>query len=118
MTRDDLYIVLVTGSREWTDAERILIELRHTRHLAGSRKVVVVHGDCRGADSIADKIAVRLGMHVCRIPAQWDTHPKRAGPIRNSVMCALFEFDYVIALPLGKSKGTKDCLTKARIRNG
>lgn len=35
---------------------------------------------------MADRFAREIGMSICRHPADWDAHKKRAGFIRNSEM--------------------------------
>lgn len=70
--------VLVCGSRHWTDRETI--EAWLSRLPRGTR---VIHGAADGADSIADAVAQDLGMSVAAFAADWETHGKAAGPIRN-----------------------------------
>jgi len=98
--------LLVTGSRVWLDTW--LIE----QHLAKFPKgTVLVHGDAKGADRIAGRVGQRLGFDVRPYPADWDKHPKTAGPIRNREM---FDkeapFDAVLAFhdDPGLGKGTRD----------
>jgi hypothetical protein len=51
--------VIVAGAVAWTDAEAIRREL--ARLPAGS---TVIHGDCPGADALAGRVAVELGLLV------------------------------------------------------
>lgn len=81
--------VLVTGSRDWTDARSI--ELEMFRALYESKTffgdAVLIHGACpTGADALADRYARATGMHVLRFPADWERHGKRAGFLRNAEM--------------------------------
>lgn len=46
----------------------------------------MIHGDCRGADLLADREAVRRGLSVVPVPAEWNVHGTGAGPIRNTEM--------------------------------
>lgn len=103
--------VLVCGSRDWTDKAAIEKELRLLP--AGS---VVIHGDCRGADRIAGQIAQSLGLEVEAFPADWETHGKAAGPLRNRQMLAEGRPDTVLAFHehLEASRGTADMVKKAR----
>lgn len=79
-------VLLVFGSRKWT--ARAPIEAC----LAGARKygvTRVVHGGCEGADTIADEADLELGWprhEVIVFPADWATHGKAAGPLRNRAM--------------------------------
>jgi hypothetical protein len=47
---------------------------------------IVIHGDQRGADLIADTEARRRGFEVMAVEAAWDTFGPKAGPIRNQEM--------------------------------
>ena len=67
--------ILVTGSRSWTDAERIAFELGHAIGSLGCQPedVTLVHGAAlSGADAIADRIGRKLGCVVEKHPADWD----------------------------------------------
>lgn len=119
MKREDIYLVLVTGSRDYgTMQQRLKIEGDLRRCMAKAREqektLVVIHGDARGADRLGGDIADRIGAFVGKFPAPWHTRQRSAGPLRNSVMAALFEFDEILAYPLGQSKGTHDMIRKAR----
>jgi hypothetical protein len=78
--------VLVTGSRTWTDRVAIATALRELRAHHGAR-LVIVHGGClRGADALADEWCRIAGVPVERHPADWHTHGRRAGYLRNAAM--------------------------------
>ena len=47
---------------------------------------IVIHGDQRGADLIADTEARRRGFDIMAVEAAWDRFGPRAGPIRNEEM--------------------------------
>jgi hypothetical protein len=107
--------VLITGSREWQDRDVIRQALLSIASVHGipAHNVTVVHGAARGADRIAAEEAAHLGMVVEAHPADWDTHGKAAGVIRNAEMVKLGA-DICLAFPLGKSVGTQDCLRRAK----
>jgi len=76
----------VTGSRSWTTEQTIEYALYWVRTVHG-RESIIVHGHCpRGADAIADRLAISMGFSVERHPAQWDLYGRRAGFIRNTYM--------------------------------
>ena len=103
--------VLVTGSRDWTDEEAIEVALAPLG--TGGEPVTIVHGACpTGADAIAHKIALRYGYEVEPHPADWTTHGRAAGPIRNQEMVDLGA-DLCLAFPLSTSRGTWDCVRRA-----
>lgn len=101
-------VVLVTGSRHWSDEERIrglLVRLRPS---------VVIHGGARGADALAGSVARALGIPVRVYPADWKVHGMAAGAIRNSLMLERERVDLVLAFPLKRSAGTWDMVRKAK----
>jgi hypothetical protein len=70
----------------------------------------IVSGAARGIDSLGERWAEYRPdpIPVKQFPADWDTHGKAAGPIRNRAMA-----DYADALLVvwdGKSRGTKNML--------
>jgi len=109
------YRVIVTGSREFDDYTTVCLELGGVlKHLMATAdplpRIVVVHGAAKGADTLADKAARAFGMDVEPHPADWETHGKRAGFIRNAEMVALGA-DQVIALYKqgAGNRGTDHC---------
>jgi hypothetical protein len=74
-------VVIVCGSREWTDKAPIL------RVLSGLEEhSIVIHGAQRGADVLAGEAAKELGLHVLPEEADWSAYGKAAGPMRNDKM--------------------------------
>jgi hypothetical protein len=88
-------IALFSGSREWSDPERIRADLESLPE--GS---VVIEGGARGADSIARVEARRLGLHVATVDALWDFYGRSAGFRRNEAMARL-QPDFLYAYPFG-----------------
>lgn len=101
---------LVCGSRHWTDAALIYDVLD------AKCPDVVIHGDARGADTIAGRWARERRAEEIRFPADWKTHPKGAGPIRNRRMLREGKPDIVYAFSddLAASKGTANMVAQAR----
>jgi hypothetical protein len=64
----------------------------------------VVCGKARGVDTLGERWAHEHGIPVKEFPADWDTHGKAAGPIRNKQMAEYA--DALVALRLNKSAGT------------
>lgn len=106
--------VLVCGDRNWTNRKLILERLKQ---LEG--EIIIVEGGARGADSLAGSVAKELGYGLRIYPAQWTTHGKAAGPIRNRQMLDTEHPDLVIAFHnnLEASKGTKDMVNYAKKHN-
>lgn len=73
----------------------------------------VVHGDCRtGADKMADAWATKHGLHVIRVPAEWDKYDRAAGPIRNQAILDRYPNCRLVSFPGGR--GTADMVRRAR----
>lgn len=110
--------VLVTGSRNWPHSKMVWSALTSEfRHGA----MTVVHGACpSGADDHAN-MWFRLDMDEGHPffateephPADWEKHGKAAGPLRNQEMVDLGA-DVCLAFPMPDSRGTRDCIRRAR----
>jgi hypothetical protein len=99
--------VIVCGSREWSDRDRIADRLAE---LPGN--TTIVHGAARGADRIAHQEAEKAGLLVEPHPAEWDRFGKRAGIMRNRMMAELGA-NLCIAFWDGRSRGTLDMMETA-----
>lgn len=104
--------VLITGDRNWDDVE-IVVRVLETLPSG----TILINGACRGADTIARAVGDALGFTVRSYPADWNTHKRAAGPIRNRQMLSsehtLDEpFDMCIAFhgDITKSSGTIDMM--------
>lgn len=113
--------LLVTGSREYTDARTCAAALDEVAGLLrapGGPPPILVHGSARGLDSLADRLARARGWPVEGHPADWARRGRRAGFVRNAEMVASGA-DLCLAFPLGAllsgtSRGTWGCATAAR----
>lgn len=112
--------VLITGDRNWNERELIRQELDLL-----PRDTVIIHGDCRGADSLAGYVAYRLGFRDIRpYPARWydveGNFRKWAGPERNQeILDTNPDIELVLAFHhnIQDSKGTKDMINRAKKAN-
>lgn len=110
-TTADNYNLLVCGSRDFLSKHSLLrILLPVITHpdlvkLNVKERLSIIEGGARGADRIAREVAVQLGLPYKTFNADWDTHGKAAGYIRNADMVSVS--DATIALWDGVSKGTK-----------
>lgn len=106
--------ILVTGSRNWTDRDAIWAAIRAAglRAEVHPQETTVVHGAAPGADTLAADVAREFGCDVEAHPADWETHGKAAGPIRNAAMVALGA-DVCLAFLHGSSRGTRNCMALA-----
>lgn len=110
--------IIVAGSRDLNPDSYDVIKTTLQRELGNTdpAKITIVHGAARGADQLAAQAARQLGMRVEGHRADWDTHGKAAGPIRNQQMLdsgaqRLIAF---VDKPLDQSRGTADMIRRAR----
>lgn len=107
--------IIVTGARDHDDEHAVYNALdAHWRNHPAGQPFVVVHGACpTGADDHARHWAASRGVPQEPYPAR-DFGPwPWCGPRRNTHMVRLGG-DLVIAFPGPKSRGTWDCVRKAR----
>lgn len=103
-------VVLICGSRTWTDRRAIGLIVCDL-----DRDTIIVHGGAQGADMLADQAAVLWGLARRVYPADWQTHGRAAGPIRNQQMLDAEQPNRVIAFRMpGESRGTDDMIRRAR----
>ena len=105
--------ILVCGDRNWNDSEKIREILKEY-----PKESVIIHGGCRGADTLAGNVAKTLHMPVIVFSAEWNKHGLAAGPIRNKKMLDEGKPDIVLAFhgDISSSKGTKNMISQARTR--
>ena len=94
-------IALFFGSRNWTDRERIAVDIADL-----PADAIVVSGGAPGADTLADVEAQKRGLHVATVRAQWERFGRAAGPRRNAAML-LLRPDIAYGYDLG-GRGTAD----------
>ena len=109
------YYVLVSGKRDFTDY--IVFRCILDKSLASiNDNIIIVEGGARGTDALAKQYAIEHHYEFIEFPADWDKYGKAAGIIRNDEMVnfikdkpckALFFWD-------GQSRGTGDCLRRAK----
>lgn len=74
----------------------------------------VIHGGARGVDYLAGAFARHFDLQLKVFEADWKTHKKAAGFIRNQQMVD-YGADVCLAFPIsgGDNKGTFDCMQRA-----
>lgn len=102
--------VLVSGGREYTNWDKVNEFLTDIHKETPIEKIV--HGGARGADSLGGKWARENGVVEKVYKADWGTHGKAAGVIRNQEMLDSNTVELVIAFPGGK--GTSDMVSRAK----
>jgi hypothetical protein len=95
----------VTGGRFYDDANQIELQL-----MCMPGDAVLVHGAASGADTLCAHTWADWGGTTEPHPADWTTHGKAAGPLRNQEMVDS-GLDLLIAFPGGR--GTADMTRRA-----
>lgn len=105
MTHDNDFRVLIYGGRDFVGEQRHvdLLDLLLDDWEPG--ELTVISGAARGADTFGEEWAKSKGHRIERYPADWKTHGKAAGHIRNQQMLDS-GVDYAIQFPGGN--GTAD----------
>ena len=101
--------VLVCGGRDYRDYDKVWAKLdaMHKREPI----TLLIEGGAQGADTYAYQWALARKVPRLTIKADWETHSKAAGAIRNAAMLKM-EPDVVVAFPGGK--GTNNMMTQTR----
>ncbi len=105
--------ILICGSRDFTRLNKVTYFVNKLISITDS----VIVGDARGVDTRAIIHGRKLGITVNVFKADWNTHGRRAGIIRNLEMLDERP-NYIAAFWNGKSSGTKfmiDTALKRRI---
>ncbi len=108
--------IIVTGSRDWTDAisiRKVLAAL-----IIEFGYFTLVHGNAKGADKIAAFQYKALGgTDIIPMDAEWKKYGKAAGMIRNREMLDRHpDADLLVAFPLESSIGTCGMIIEAKRR--
>lgn len=104
-----MYKVLVCGGRDFLNYP--LVE----ETLEALAPDIIIHGNARGADSLADWYAESHNIPVDVYPADWGRYGRGAGPIRNKQMLEEGKPDLVVAFPGGA--GTRNMIQQAKASN-
>lgn len=109
--------ILVCGSRHFNDYPKLCYEmddLSEKYDFDNNQPITIISGAAKGADTLGERYADECGWTVERYPAAWETHGKRAGPIRNAQMLREGKPDVVVAFLAPNSRGTKNMIEISR----
>lgn len=102
--------ILFCGSRTFSNYQRVEATIRsiHAEFADLNEPFVCIHGDARGADTMAADACDALGFdEIIAYPADWKRYGKRAGYVRNQQMLDEGHPDLVVAFRShGESRGT------------
>ena len=103
--------VLVCGGRNYDDRSRIFNTLYQIDEDRGPI-TCIIHGCASGADTQGRVWAQHHGRRDHSFPADWKSHGRAAGPLRNARMLEEGKPDLVVAFPGGR--GTADMVRRAK----
>ena len=107
--------LIVTGSRDWTDCKLLFATLDNLTSKLDRKRLMVHVGDARGVDSLVRQWCFERRIAMKVFHADWDTHRKAAGFIRNREMIeAAGPKAVCVAFHKNNSPGTADCIRQAK----
>lgn len=98
--------LIIAGSRTLTIRYKNMLDIIDLHYIHPTDIDEVVSGGAPGIDFSGEIFAEGYGISLKQFPADWETHGKAAGPIRNKQMA-----EYADALLLiwdGESRGSKN----------
>lgn len=101
--------IIIAGGRDFDDIQRLDVVMYHWDETDPCLEIVC--GMAKGADALGYSWAVCNNVSLACFYADWDTHGKAAGPIRNEQMADYA--DVLVAFWDGKSRGTKNMIDQA-----
>jgi hypothetical protein len=103
--------VMVTGGRDYGDAQRVF-EALDAIHQHRGPITCVMQGGAAGADAFARTWADLSGVDLISFQPDWKKRGRRAGPERNREMVQVGKPDLVLAFP-GRN-GTANAIDEGR----
>ena len=101
--------VLIYGGRDFVPDNDSLTFMEHVidYELADWEldEIVIISGTAKGADTFGEEFAASWSIRLERFPADWDTHGKAAGHIRNQQM---LDSGVDVAVQFPGGRGTAD----------
>ena len=106
-----MFNVGVTGGRDYKDEAHVWQVLDNIYHSNANVNIIV--GDARGVDSFAAKWAKKKNVPCFIYFANWDSHGRSAGMIRNQQMLN-HGIDLLLSFPGGRGTAHMTKITKAK----
>lgn len=107
--------VIIAGSRHFNHYETFkpkVVQALKEFGITKTDQLIVVSGRARGTDRMGERFANELGIEGVGFPADWNTHGKGAGPIRNRQMAEYAT--HLIAFQWDNSRGTANMIKQAK----
>jgi len=111
--------VIIAGSRSYTDYERLK---QYCDYFLSSKlqdpncTLIIVSGHASGADKLGEQYAKERGLKCEIYPADWKTHGKKAGFLRNSQMANIGNALIAFKSSYGTNVGTNMMINLAKER--
>lgn len=102
--------VIIAGSRDISDYSLVTRAVEQS----GFYLSAIVSGEARGVDSLGERFAQENGLPLLQFRADWETHGRAAGPLRNRQMAEYA--DALVAITNGSS-GTENMIAEAKKRH-
>lgn len=108
-----MFHVIIAGTRSFDNYNllRNVMDVLLSDVVAAGEGIRVISGDAPGADRLGAEYASERGYEVVHCPADWDTHGKAAGYIRNTEMA--HHGNALVAFWDGESRGTRHMIKTA-----
>lgn len=108
--------VAISGSRSITNKTFVFNSLDFfLRRLLEEYNVIIIHGNAKGVDSIANEWAIDKGLEIVVFEPEYGKYPLRVAPIkRNETIVE--NCDYLLAITTG-SNGTASTINFAKKQN-
>ena len=108
--------IIIAGGRDFDDVHLVALTLSNLLpDDTTPDSIQIVSGGAKGADAMGELVARDNNINLAIFPAQWDTHGKRAGYVRNQLMAD--NADVLLAFWNETSKGTKHMIDIAKRKN-
>lgn len=107
---EEKFRVIIAGGRDFTDYSLLKKSCNYylKNKIADKIPIEVVSGMAKGADTLGEYYSNEIWCGLRKFKADWGTHGKAAGPIRNREMAEYC--DAAIIFWDGSSKGTKNMI--------
>jgi len=105
--------LIVAGGRDFANYPLLCRAIDGLRDsVLSDYEVVIISGGARGADQLGELYARQVGLRCIVQPADWNTHGKRAGHLRNEQMGD--QSQGLLAFWDGESRGTRHMIAYMR----
>lgn len=101
--------LIIAGGRDFTNYELLKEKIKENYEID---KIQIVSGHAQGADKLGEKFATEHNIPLITFPADWNSHGKKAGMVRNEKMANYA--DEAILFWDGYSSGTSNMIHTMR----